>query len=100
VLREDRLKKAALLQYSKLQACTVVAPKALNLKAVAAVPVPESLAMEALVQEEKKRRGVVSVLEAQVTAQQVVTKVVEAMVASASEAMATSLRLCTEELAG
>jgi hypothetical protein len=60
VLKGDELKKAALLKYLMLQARSVVALKVLNLTAVAAVAVPENLAMEALVQEEKKQRGVVS----------------------------------------
>jgi NADPH:quinone reductase-like Zn-dependent oxidoreductase len=48
VLREDDLKKVALLVYSKMPARTVVALEVLNPKATAAVPVPECPAMAAL----------------------------------------------------
>jgi hypothetical protein len=65
-----------------------------------AVPVPENLAREALVQKEKKQRGVVSEQEAPETAQQVVTKALEGVKAAASETTVTSPEGWTEELAG
>ncbi len=57
VLREDELKKAALLVYSKMPARTVVAPEVLNPKAVAAVPVQECLAMAALLRYSRAPKG-------------------------------------------